>query len=167
MKTEELTVEKRIPYAGNLSANCGKLFNLSHLTPDEVLVEKDASKILIRLRDDNGAIILLLEAISKNSEEDSGKRGCYITRFEYVTALVIDQIYKALLDKFSDVVLKVMALSLTTVPEYDPYKGRYQYVWAMSLSEQKCVIAEILGLKKSECEGVACYRRELSDLQAL
>lgn len=133
------------------------------LSKEDCIDEKTDRNVSIKMEDNEGTIILLLEVMLKcidNADHQLCIRGCYIRRFEYVKELLTKR-FSSILDKF------VYAFATNVKYKLEPtedgkYLSHYHYVWTDKIensAEEQCIIAKILGLNVLyKDDGIAIYK---------
>lgn len=141
------TIENVIsyPYTFDLNEINQTPIPLSH----EEILDKDTNRdISLKLVDNDGRTILLIEVMSLNIEKkdlEKGINGCFIRRFEYVPQLLSDEI-------FSDVLYKFISTFVNNVKYYlletkdKQYLSYYQYIWVLKGKTGESLIVNILDL---------------------
>lgn len=120
------------------------------LSKEDCIDEKTDRNVSIKMEDDEGTIILLLEVMLKcidNEEQTWDIRGCYIRRFEYVNELLTGR-FSSILDKFVRAFVTNVKYSLEPTKD-GKYLSHYHYVWTDKIensAEEQCIIAIILKL---------------------
>ena len=137
-----MTEEQVIKFDGEY-----KIESLSkRMLDDSDLTSKNTNKtISIKLVDDKNNIFLLIEACNIDYIEDENRpsnKGCFIKRFIFEESLIGTEKWHEILKSFITGVRYSMIECLNK-----SMLCRYRYIWAQKNIDEKCFIAEALGLK--------------------
>ena len=135
----------------NCSGLQNRMFDVSDAT-DEATDSATSQKLI----DDEGNVLMLIEALAVDfSEKDDKKyeKGCFIKRFEVVEKLINSQVWTDFLKSF------VTSARYAMIPCGDcDFESKYTYIWAQKEINDPCIIATVFGLDDViDIEGVRTY----------
>ena len=136
-----MTEERFIDFEGAIY-----LFKLRKVMFDATDVTDEATDrtVSMKLIDDDGNVLMLIEALSLDFYESDAKKfekGCLIKRFEFVERLINSSAWADFIMSF------VTSVKYAMIPFGDcDYLCRYTYIWAQKHKDEPCVIAKVLGL---------------------
>ncbi len=136
-----MTEERFIEFDGGIN-----LFGLRKLMLDVTDATDEATDrtVSMKLIDDGGNVLMLIEALSLDFSESDAKKyekGCLIKRFEFVERLINSSVWADFIMSF------VTSVRYAMIPCGDcDYQCRYTYIWAQKHKDESCVIAKVLGL---------------------
>lgn len=136
-----MTEERFIEFEGAIN-----LFELRKVMFDAIDATDETTDITVsmKLLDDEGNVLMLIEALSLDFFENDAKKyekGCLIKRFEFVERLINSSAWADFIMSF------VTSVRYAMIPCGDcDYQCRYTYIWAQKHKDEPCVIAKVLGL---------------------
>ena len=156
------TFEKEIEYSKHLSFDSINQTALQ-LDKSEATDESTDLSVSVKLVDNEGDVLLFLEAMPKCIDENESIKniqGCYIRRFEYVYELLTPQ-YQSVLFRFIQAFVTHVKFNLVPLNSGE-FLTNYQYVWADKDAKESCIIAHVLELSAfQKIANIVIYKGEL------
>ena len=154
-----MTTENEIIYSKGLDLNRITQEPIP-LQKSEVIDDKSDLHISIKMVDEDGETLLLIEAgpcCMREDEPNKNIQGCYIRRFEFVKQFFTNPYY-TLLQKFLTAFVTRVRFNMTPTNN-GRYLTNYQYVWDEKADGVECIIATKLGLPPIlTIQGIVVYK---------